>query len=57
MIKITQTEAEMLRSKGRGMDVHLHNKTHKSRTKTYYLTESQKSMSILNEYRESAIYA
>ena len=43
----------MLKNKGRNEDIHVHNGTHKSRAKTYYLTESDESMRILNKYRKS----
>lgn len=52
MIKITQREAEILKQADREHDIHVHNKTHKKRAKTYYLTTSKESMHILNQYRE-----
>ena len=52
MIKISKEEAEYLRSKKRGFDVHMSSKTHKGRAKRYYLTESYKSLEILNKYRK-----
>lgn len=57
MIKITKHEAEMLRERGRGMDIHIHNKTYGSRGKTYYLTESKASMGILNRYRKAVTHS
>lgn len=55
MIKITQCEAEMLKNKGRGFDVHISSKTHKGRAKKYYMTESEESLDILSEYRKSIL--
>lgn len=52
MINITQAEAKMLRDAGRGADVHMSSRQHKSKSKTYFLTTSPKSMRILNEYRK-----
>ena len=52
MIDITRSEAIMLRKAGRGHDVHMSSRQHKSRSKTYFLTNSTKSMKLLNEYRK-----
>lgn len=51
MIKISSSEAEYLRSKRMGKDVHMSSSTHKSRAKRYWMTESNKSMAILADYR------
>ena len=53
MIDITRDEADMLRKAGRGNDVHMSSRQHKSRSKTYFLTTSPKSMKLLNEYRKA----
>ena len=53
MININQKEAEYLRSKGRGFDVHVISKTHNSRAKKYYMTTRYKTVKILNEYRKA----
>ena len=53
MINISQKEAEYLRSKGRGFDIHTISKTHKGRAKRYYMTTRYKTIEILNEYRKS----
>ena len=53
MIDITRCEAMMLREAGRGHDVHMSSRQHKSRSKTYFLTTSPKSMKLLNEYRKA----
>lgn len=52
MIKISQNEAKFLRENGRGFDVHVSSKTHKSRAKRYYLTESKGSLKMLAQYRK-----
>jgi hypothetical protein len=53
LITITSKEAEYLRSKGRGFDVHVTSKTHKSRGKKYWLTTRYRSVQLLNDYRKS----
>lgn len=53
MIKISKNEAEYLKSKNRGMDIHISSKSHKGKAKRYYLTESRKSLEMLNRYRNS----
>lgn len=55
MIKISKDEAEMLREKGRGFDVHMSSRTHKARAKKYYLTENPKSIQILEKYRKNKV--
>lgn len=55
MLVISQSEAQYLRSKGRGNDVHLANKTHKSRSKKYFLTENKRSVDLLNKYRRERL--
>lgn len=54
MLKISRNEAFMLRENGRGRDVHVTNRTHK---KVYYVTESEKSMKILNRYRDRTTHS
>lgn len=49
MLKITRNEAFMLRKAGRSKDVHVYNRTHH---KSYYITESEKTLEILNKYRD-----
>ena len=51
MIVISKEEAHMLRDAGRGSDVHMSSRSKKSRGKRYFLTESYKSMKLLNDYR------
>ncbi len=51
MVKITQKEAKYLREKNKGYNIHVISKTHKSRGKTYYLTEEPTTLQILNDYR------
>lgn len=53
MIAITKDEAFYIRSKGRASDVHMSSRDKKARGKRYYLTESFKSMKLLDEYRKS----
>ena len=53
MISISQKEAKMLREHGRGEDIHMSSRNKKSRGKRYFLTESYKSMKILNGYRKA----
>lgn len=53
MINISQKEAEYLRSKGRGFDVHVISKTHKSHAKRYYMTTRPRTVEILNAYRKA----
>lgn len=55
LIDITADEANMLRKKGRGLDVHMSSRSKKSRGKRYFLTESFKSLKILSDYRENII--
>ena len=45
----------MFRSAGRGEDVHMSSRSKKSRGKRYFLTESYKSMKLLNDYRNTRI--
>ncbi len=45
----------MLRLMGRGDDVHMSSKEHKSRGKRYYATESPKTLKLLDEYRERTL--
>jgi hypothetical protein len=55
LIKISKDEATYLREHGRGKDIHLSSATHKARAVRYYLTQSFKSMKLLNSYRASKI--
>lgn len=55
MIKISQDEAEYLRSKKLGYLVHVSSATHKGRAKRYYLTEDKKALHKLKEYKENSI--
>lgn len=55
MVEITQDEAIMLRESGRSDDVHMSSRTKKSRGKKYFMTESYKSIKLLNEYRKNKI--
>ena len=55
LIDITAYEGNMLRKKGRGLDVHMSSRSKKSRGKRYFLTESFKSLKILSDYRENII--
>ena len=50
MINVSRAEAEMLRERGRGHDVYVANRG-ASRSKTYFVTTSNKTMKLLNEYR------
>ena len=52
MLKITRNEAFMLRENGRGRDVHVHNRTHH---KTYYATESERTLEMLDKYRKACV--
>ena len=42
-------------SNGRINDIHMSNRTHKAKAKTRFVTESPKTMKLLNEYRSSHI--
>ena len=53
MIRVTRDEAFMLREKGRRNDVHVHSSTH---YKSYYVTESAKTVQVLAEYRQAHIH-
>ena len=55
LVDITKDEAEYLVSKGRAHDIHLSSSTHKSGSKTRFVTESWKTMKLLNEYRANQI--
>ena len=55
MVNITQAEAFFLRASGRGEDVHVSSRTHKSRSKRYFATESYKTMTLLNKYRRQHV--
>ncbi len=55
MIKISQKEAEYIRSKGMDYLIHISSATHKSRAKRYYLTEDKKAMRLIREYRENSV--
>lgn len=51
MIPINKREAEYVRRHGREKDVHMSSMCKKSRGKRYWLTESPKSMKLLEDYR------
>ncbi len=55
LIDITKDEMEYLVSKGRLHDIHMSSRTHKSGSKTRFVTESPKTMRLLTEYRKSRI--
>lgn len=55
MILITKREAEYLREHGRGADILISSITHKGRAKRYYLAEKEKSLQLLEKYRQSLI--
>lgn len=55
MIDITKDEMEYLVSKGRLNDIHLASATHKSGYKTRFVTESPKTLKLLEEYRKNQI--
>lgn len=55
MIDITRQEAEYLRNNGVSNDVHMSSRSHKSRSKTYFLTTSPKAMKLLKKYRSGHI--
>ena len=55
LISITQDEANLLRENGRGEDVHIASKTHKSRGKSYYATENPKTLELIENYRKDHI--
>lgn len=55
LIDITKDEAEYLVSKGRSHDIHLSSRTHKSGSKTRFVTESPKTMKLLRDYRRKRI--
>jgi hypothetical protein len=47
LIQITREQAAMLRENGRGKDVHMTSKGHKSRAKHYYATLNPKTIKLL----------
>lgn len=55
MIKISQQEAEFMRSNKFGYLVHVSSATHKGRAKRYYLTEERKGLKLLAEYKEKEV--
>ena len=55
MINVTRNEAQYLRSRGRGEDIHISSITKNSRGKRYYVTQSHAAMKLLWKYRESMI--
>ena len=55
MINISQAEAKYLRNNGRAHDIHMSSQNKKGRGKKYYLTESYKSLKLLNDYRNKRI--
>lgn len=55
MIAINKEEAAYLRKNKRDADVHMSSRTKKSRGKRYFMTESFKSLKLLNDYRNSQL--
>lgn len=55
MEKITRNEANYLRTHGLEKYVHLTNKKHKKRSKTYYAASDEKVSVVLEEYKKSII--
>ena len=55
LIPITKSEAEYLRTHGKGKSVHMTSKTHKGKAKKYFLEENEKCLKFLEEYRQSLI--
>lgn len=55
MILISSGEASYLREKEMENFVVISSKTHKSKAKKYYLTENPKALSLLKDFRESAV--
>ena len=55
LLQISQQEAKYLRNKGRGRDIHVSSKNHKSGSKHYFLTADPRSVRILEEYRRTRV--
>lgn len=55
VLKISKQEAEYLRDNGRGYDIHISSKSHKSRGKRYYATSSPKTMKLLDKFKQQEI--
>jgi hypothetical protein len=55
LINITRDEATYLREKGFGRFIAISSSTHKSRAKTYWLTENPNVLRLIMEYRSSAV--
>jgi len=55
LIKITQDEADHMRSKQFDGLIHISSATHKGRAKRYYMTEDKKGLRVLKDYREKRV--
>lgn len=55
MILITKQEAQYLRERGYESYIHISSKTHKGKAKKYYLTENERVLNKLYNYREKNI--
>ena len=55
LITINADEAAYLRNNGRSCDIHVANVCHKSRHKSYCVTESPKTMRLIEKYRKDRI--
>ena len=55
IFQITRNEANMLRDKGYDEFVHISSKTHKSRSKRYWLVEDRRVLQCLYRYRSDEI--
>lgn len=50
MIKITNSEAKLLRENGFGRMITVANKGHRSKQKTHYLSEQQSAIDFYNQH-------
>lgn len=55
VILITKQEAQYLRERGYESYIHISSKTHKGKAKKYYLTENERVLNKLYNYREKNI--
>lgn len=55
MLDITKEEAEYLAANGRSHDIHMSSRSHKGHCKKRFVTESCKTMELLNAYRNARI--
>lgn len=55
IFQITRNEANMLRDKGYDEFVNISSKTHKSRSKRYWLVEDRRVLQCLYRYRKDTI--